>query len=138
MLNRNKVQHLGIVDPQASESLIAVGSWGPSLGLPKTADFGVSVVPKWRGKGLTLALLDHACTKAVQAGMETMRVDYRPDNSPVRTLLQSVALVLPVGQGQASAKASLGPYAIEVRKVVESVAAFLDAVGMGPSGEAKL
>lgn len=138
MFYRAGVRHQGIVDPADGQSLAAVSSWGASLRMPKTADFGVSVAPRWRGKGLTLALLDHACTEAVQAGMDTMRVDYRPDNSPVRALLQSVALVLPLGQGHSSAKLSLEPYAGEVRKVVESVAAFLEAVGMGPPGEARL
>jgi len=137
MHKRADVHQLGIVDPTTSDSLVGLASWGPSAQFAKTGEFGVSVVPGWRGKGVTLALIDHACLDAAQVGLETMRVDFRSDNSPVKRLIQSVAMVLPLSQGLSNAKLSLEPHAAEARRLVESVASFLEALGLGP-GAAKL
>lgn len=129
---RAESHHLGIRDPVGGKALIGLASWGPIKGKPGIATFGVSVVPAWRGKRLAMALLDRACGEAVQAGLTTMQVDYRPGNEPVKRLLQSINVAFPLDRGLSVAQGSLAPYAAEMRRQVEALAAFLEAIGLGP------
>jgi hypothetical protein len=129
---RNECQHLGIREPAGGNALIGLASWGAVKDKPGVASFAVSVVPAWRGKRLTMALLDRACGDAVQAGLTTMQVDYRPGNQPVMGLLQSINAAFPLDRGLSAAQGSLAPYAAEIRRQVEALAAFLEVVGLGP------
>ena len=133
MFQRKAAEQLGIVDPSGGKALIGVASWGRCSKDPQIADFGVSVVPGWRGKGLTEALADRACGDAVQAGCTTMRVGYLYDNAAVHKLLQRLGNVLPLSRGMGSAKVSLQPYAEEVRCQLGLLAALLEVVDLRSS-----
>ena len=131
MFKRATTQQLGIVDPTDGEALVGVASWGPCNERPEIVDFGVSVVPTWRGRGLTLALMDQACFNAVQAGHTTMRVEYMPDNDAVKSLLRKTGQVLPMSWRLGGANASLKPYADDVQHQLELLATFLEALDLG-------
>lgn len=130
MFERKVAEQLGIVDPSDGKALIGVACWGRCSKDPKIADFGVSVVPAWRGKGLTEALADQACLNAIQAGCTTMRVGYLYDNAAVHNLLQRLNQFLPLKWGQDAATMSLQPYAEEVRRQLGLLAALLEAVDL--------
>lgn len=130
MFERKVAEQLGIVDPSDGKALIGVACWGRCSKDPKIADFGVSVVPAWRGKGLTEALVDQACTDAVQAGCTTMRVGFLYDNTAVQRLLWRLNQLLPLNWTQDSATVSLQPYAEEVRRQLGLLAALLEAVDL--------
>lgn len=131
MFKRATTQQLGIVDPTDGEALVGVASWGPCNERPEIVDFGVSVVPTWRGRGLTLALMDQACFNAVQAGHTTMRVEYMPDNDAVKSLLHKTGQVLSMSWSLGEATASLNPYTDDVQHQLELLATFLEALDLG-------
>lgn len=130
MFASKTAEHFGIVDPVYGKALIGVACWGPCRNDPKIADFGVSVLPAWRGKGLTEALADHSCIDAVRAGCTTMRVDYLHDNAPVQQLLSRLNQFLPLNWAQESATLSLQPYTQEVHRQLRLLAALLEVVGL--------
>lgn len=129
MFAKKVAEHFGIVDPADGKALIGVACWGPCRNDPKIADFGVSVLPAWRGKGLTEALADHACIDAIRAGCTTMRVDYLLENAPVQQLLSRLNQFLPLNWVRQSATLSLQPYAEEARRQLGLLAALLEVVG---------
>lgn len=133
MFERKMAEQLGIVDPSGGKALIGVASWGHCSKQREIADFGVSVVPAWRGKGLTEALADRACIDAAQAGCTTMRVSFLYDNAAVRNLLRRLGKILPLNWGMESTSVSLQPYTDEVRRQLDLLAALLEAFDLsGP------
>lgn len=130
MFKRKTSRQLGVVDPANGNALIGVASWGPCSKDPKIADFGVSVVPAWRGKGLTEALMDQACVDAFQNGCTTMRVEYLYDNAAVQNLLRRMHDVVPLKWGLHATTASLKPYEEEVGRQLTLLAALLEAVDL--------
>lgn len=84
----------GIFDEEAE--LLALGHVGfphdhPS---PKTAEFGVSVLPHMRRKGLGLRLLERAAMHARNRGATRLVMNYVPENEALQRLAQHAGMQL--------------------------------------------
>lgn len=61
-------------------ALVHLAYLGPDLRRPNSAEFGVSVLPALRGRGLGRRLFEHACLHARNRGVETLVIHALTEN----------------------------------------------------------
>lgn len=113
---RRYVRHLhfsrdalfGIFDDDAH--LLALGHLGfDKSEAAKTAEFGVSVIPEMRRRGLGLRLLNRAAAHARNRGATRLMMAYVPENEALKNLAQRAAMHLVQDQHEPRAYLKLAP-----------------------------
>jgi RimJ/RimL family protein N-acetyltransferase len=94
----------------------------------KEAEFGVSVLPKARGRGYGARLFDHAMLHARNRGIDTLVVHVLADNTPMLRIARSAGATVEREGGDALARLRLPPDDLRshVEEMMESSAAEFD------------
>jgi GNAT superfamily N-acetyltransferase len=94
----------------------------------EAAEFGVSVVPKARGKGLGARLFDHAVLHARNSDVDTMIIHALSENTAMLKIVHQAGASVVRDGSDAEARLKLPPYTVasQVEALVEDRAAELD------------
>lgn len=75
-------------------ALVHLAYLGPDLRRPSSAEFGVSVLPGLRGRGLGQRLFEHACLHARNRGVETLVIHALTENVPMLRIARRAGAVV--------------------------------------------
>lgn len=95
---------------------------------PRAAEFGVSVVPKARGRGYGARLFDHAVLHARNRGVDTMVIHALSENAAMLRIARNAGAEVERAGGEAEARLRLPPETLGsvIEEMVENQAAELD------------
>ncbi len=91
-------------------------------------EFGVSVLPRARGRGLGTQLFAHAVTHARNRGVHTLFIHVARDNTPMMAIVQHAGAVIDFDGGDATAELPLQQHTLgtQIEELLCSQAAALD------------
>lgn len=96
--------------------------------LRQAAEFGVSVLPKARGRGYGARLFDHAMLHARNRGVDTMIIHALSENAAMLKIVRKAGATVEREGGEAEARLRLPPETLGsvIEEMVESQAAEID------------
>ncbi|HEX5683480.1 MAG TPA: GNAT family N-acetyltransferase [Ideonella sp.] len=99
-----------------------------STRLRQAAEFGVSVLPKARGRGYGARLFDHAMLHARNRGVDTMIIHALSENAAMLKIARNAGATVEREGGEAEARLRLPPETLGsvIEEMVESQAAEID------------
>ena len=98
----------GVYDRSLRLSALVHLAFGEPQSLPEaSAEFGISVLPRMRGRGVGALLFDHAMTLARNRSVHTLLIHLARDNAPMLNIVRKAGAGIAFSGGDALATLSL-------------------------------